>query len=272
MKKNCLFLIAAALFSAANMNPANATVPTDSLTTAVADTVAQQDSVVYHPTVIDYAKKLNNKEYFQVVRFADDGEILEISKVTGIGIEIFAGANYISREEHFSPEGGVGLRYDGKHLSYRANVALSYRQQNDESLDAGDHYFTYMASAALHVNLIYPRPWKNCLSLYGEAGYIFDQHKQLVDEVTDEDGQAYVRYVSHKGSGLLFGGGFEYRHNFFAKSHSLVVRAGAKVIPDAFWNVTKSNCFVEMSIGWVFGLKRGHWVSPNKKAAYKGRL
>ena len=271
MKKNSLFLIAAALFSAAIV-PAQATVPTDSLTTAVADTVAVNDSVVYHPTVVDYAKKLNNKEFFQVVRFADNGEILEISKVTGIGLEIDLGGNYITRENHFSPEAFIGFRYDGKHLSYRVSTGISYRLLNKESIDAGDKFFTYMANAALHVNVIYPKPWRNCLSLFGEVGYIFDQHKQLVDNVTDGDGQQYVRYVDHKGSGLAFGGGLEYRHNNFAKPHAFVVRAGVKVIPDAFWNVTKSNVFADVTIGWIFGLKRGHWVSPNKKAAMKGRL
>ena len=215
-------------------------------------------------------KLVNSLPNTHVIRYEDSKEILKSAEADGFGIEPFIGVAFA--DSSTAPMGGVNFRYDGKHLNYRLGAYVIDRKQNGESVDAGRHYLSYGATAALHVNLWYRGAHTNALSVFGEVGYLFGKHKKLVDEVPAEDADGtYLKTVSHTGSGLTYGGGLEWRHNFFTAGNSLNVRLGFRALPNTYWNDTNLDGEVFLQVGFTFGTGRHRFVNPNWKAVKSSR-
>lgn len=217
------------------------------------------------------SKLVNSLPNTHVIRYGDSKEILKYAEADGFGIEPFVGAFYT--DDKVAPQGGVNFRYDGKRFfSYRVGAYFLQRWQNDESMEAGKSYLSYGATAALHVNLLYRGAHINALSLYGELGYLFGKHKKFVDEQVPEDYEGTVlKSVSHKGSGLTYEGGIEWRHNFFATGNSLNIRIGGGVLPNTYWNDTDLKMGLKIQIGFTFGVNRHRFTSQSWKTVKSSR-
>lgn len=198
-------------------------------------------------------KRLEALPYIQAYQ-ASDGAILKSADSEGFGVEIFAGALYVLPEKYFTPEAGLSFRYDAKKVSYRVSASALTRQYNAESIEPGKRYWSYAADAAFHVNL-FNKGWHvNVLSLYGNVGYLYGRHRYAVEAETQEG--VWTTTVKHNGSGITFGGGLEYRCQFFATGNALTVRAGYKTLPNTYVNNTKLQGSVYIQLGFNFGCGR----------------
>ena len=199
-------------------------------------------------------QRLEDLPYIQAYQ-AEDGTILKAADCTGWGIEVFAGAGYMHAAPRFiTPEAGVSFRYDAKKVSYRVSASALWREYNAESIEPGKKYVSYSADAAFHVNLINKGWHVNVLSLYANIGYMYGQHRYAVNAETEEG--VWSTVVKHNGSGITYGGGLEYRAQFFATGNSLTIRAGYKTLPNTYVNNTHIEGMVYMSIGFNFGIGR----------------
>lgn len=198
-------------------------------------------------------QRLEELPYIQAYQ-AEDGSILKAADCTGWGIELFAGAGYMHADPYFTPEAGLSFRYDAKKVSYRVSASALWREYNAESIEPGKKYVSYSADAAFHVNLINKGWHVNVLSLYANIGYMYGQHRYAVKAEIEEGTWSTV--VKHNGSGITFGGGLEYRAQFFATGNALVLRAGYKTLPNTYVNNTHIEGMVYMSLGFNFGINR----------------
>ena len=199
-------------------------------------------------------QRLEDLPYIQAYQ-ATDGTVLKAADTEGFGVEIFAGAGYMHADNYFTPEAGLSLRYDAKKVSYRVSASALMRRYNAESIEPGKKYISYAADAAFHVNL-FNRGWHvNVLSLYANVGYMYGRHAYSVGEAEVENG-TLIQTVRHNGSGITFGGGLEYRCQFFATGNALVVRAGYKTLPNTYVNHTHVEGMAYVSIGFNFGCGR----------------
>lgn len=198
-------------------------------------------------------KRLEALPYIQAYQ-ASDGTVLKSADSEGFGVEIFAGAAYVLPEQYFTPEAGLSFRYDAKKVSYRVSASALTRQYNAESIEPGKRYWSYAADAAFHVNL-FNRGWHvNVVSLYGNVGYLYGRHRYAVETETSEG--VWTTTVKHNGSGITFGGGLEYRCQFFATGNALVIRAGYKTLPNTYVNDTRLQGSVYLQLGFNFGCGR----------------
>lgn len=202
----------------------------------------------------DVRQRLEALPYIQAFQ-ASDGTILKSADATGWGVEVFGGADYSVRADYFTPRGGVNVRYDAKKFSYRLGASLINREYNKEAETAEQRYLAYSALAGVNVNLFTSKNRVHVLSLYAEGGYLFGKHSYKVGE--EENGDAIiVKRVRHNGSGITYGGGIEYRAQFFATGNSLVFRAGYQNALSTFVNDTKQGGMIGVQIGWNFGIAR----------------
>jgi len=213
---------------------------------ATATATAQDNLTAYKE------QRLENMPYIQAYQ-TDEGEILKSADACGWGVEIFAGYNL--SETINSPVAGLSGRYDGKKVSYRLSVSAMTREYNDEAIEAGKRYFAYAAEGAFHVNLFNKGYHTNVLSLYATVGYIYGKHHYAVADIEVEDG-TIERSVRHNGSGLTYGGGIEYRRQFFATGNALAIRIGCQRLPDTWNNNTKDKVMYGATLGFNFGLGR----------------
>lgn len=199
-------------------------------------------------------QRLEALPYIQAFQ-ASDGTILRSADATGWGVELFGGGDYSLRADYFTPRGGLNLRYDGKKTSYRLGASVINREYNEEAETAEQRYLAYSALAAVNVNLFTSRNRVHVLALYVEGGYLFGKHSYKVGE-EETASQVIVKRVRHNGSGITYGGGIEYRAQFFATGNSLVFRAGYQNALSTFVNDTKQGGLVGVQIGWNFGIAR----------------
>lgn len=203
-------------------------------------------------------ERLENLPYVQAYQ-ASDGVVLKASDATGWGVELFGGANYSIAGEYFTPQAGLNIRYDAKKFSYRLGASLLSREYNTESDRAKQRYLAYAATAGININLFTSKDRVHVFALYAEGGYLFGKHTYKVgeQEISGEDGdQVIIKRVVHNGSGLVYGGGLEYRAQFFATGNALTLRAGYQQILSTFVNNTKQGGLVGIQLGWNFGIAR----------------
>ena len=198
-------------------------------------------------------QRLEDLPYIQAYQ-AEDGTVLKAADCVGWGVEIFAGAGYLHADPSFTPEAGLSFRYDAKKVSYRVSASALMRQYNAESVEPGKKYISYAADAAFHVNLLNKGWHVNVLSMYADIGYMYGRHRYAVEAETEEGTWSTV--VKHNGSGLTYGGGLEYRAQFFATGNALVVRAGYKTLPNTYVNNTHVEGMAYISLGFNFGCGR----------------
>lgn len=204
-------------------------------------------------TLYAYKKqRIENLPWIQAYQ-AEDGTILRAADCTGWGIEGFLG--YHATSGYQTPEGGISVRFDNKEFTYRLSASIFSRKYNSEAINAGKRYLSYAVDGAFHVNLYAGGFQENIVSVYGNVGYLYGQHRYEVGEAEVEEGTV-LKSIKHNGSGLTYGGGFEYCRNFFARGNSLRVRVGYKTLPNTFVNNTKINGTVYVQIGFTFGLTR----------------
>lgn len=199
-------------------------------------------------------QRLEALPYIQAYQ-ASDGVVLKAADATGWGVEIFGGGDYSLRADYFTPRAGLNLRYDGKKTSYRVGASIINREYNEEAETAKQRYLAYAATAGVNVNLFSSRNRVHVLALYVEGGYLFGKHSYKVGE-EENDSEIIVKRVKHNGSGITYGGGIEYRVQFFASGNALTFRAGYQNILDTFVNNTKQGGMVGVQIGWNFGIAR----------------
>ena len=199
-------------------------------------------------------QRLESLPYIQAYQ-ASDGVILKSADATGWGVELFGGADYSLRADYFTPRGGLNVRYDAKKLSYRLGASVINREYNEESELAGQRYLAYSALAGINVNLFTSRNRVHVLALYAEGGYLFGKHSYKVGE-EETDSEIIIKRVRHNGSGITYGGGLEYRVQFFATGNALTFRAGYQNALSTFVNDTKQGGLLGMQLGWNFGIAR----------------
>lgn len=200
-------------------------------------------------------QRLESLPYIQAYQL-DNGKIIKAADSEGWGIEVFAGYHY-AEEAYHSPEVGLSGRYDAKKVSYRVSVSALQREYNTEAVDAGDKYWSYAADGAFHVNLFNRGYHVNVLSVYGTVGYIYGKHRYAVGEQETADGTGTIlKTVKHNGSGVTYGGGIEYRRQFFATGNALSIRVGYRTLPNTYVNNTRIHGTVYAEIGFNFGCGR----------------
>lgn len=199
-------------------------------------------------------QRLESLPYIQAFQ-ASDGTILKSADATGWGLEIFGGGDYSLRADYFTPRGGINLRYDGKKTSYRLGASVINREYNEEAETAEQRYLAYSALAGVNVNLFTSKNRVHVLALYAEGGYLFGKHTYKVGE-EENDSEIIVKRVRHNGSGITYGGGIEYRAQFFATGNALVFRAGYQNTLDTFVNNTKQGGMIGVQLGFNFGIAR----------------
>ena len=199
-------------------------------------------------------QRLEALPYIQAYQ-ASDGTILRSADATGWGVELFGGADYSLRADYFTPRGGVNVRYDGKKFSYRLGASVINREYNEEAETAEQRYLAYSALAAVNVNLFTSRDRVHVFALYAEGGYLFGKHTYRVGEQETDDA-VVIKRVRHNGSGITYGGGIEYRVQFFASGNALTFRAGYQNTLDTFVNNTKQGGMIGVQLGFNFGIAR----------------
>lgn len=216
---------------------------------------AQENKVTSDNNLQSYKEeRLKNIPTVQAYQ-ASDGTILKGADAFGWGIEPFAGAAFVQEGEHFTPEAGLNVRYDAKRFGIRVGGSWLQRQFNAEAMNAGQTYNSYAADAAISLNLLSRGYYTNILNVYVQGGYLFGKHNYKVGEAQVEEG-TIVSKVKHNGSGITYGGGIEYRHQFFATGNSLNIRVGYKNVPNTFVNNTTHKGMFYAQIGFTFGVKR----------------
>ena len=203
-------------------------------------------------------ERLEQLPTFQAVRRTSDGFILKAADCVGFGMEVFGGGDYSLRAEYYTPRGGVNVRYDGKKTSYRLGASVINREYNEEADRAGQRYLAYAATAGLNINLFSSRNRVHVFALYAEGGYLFGKHSYKVgeEEIPDDAEMVIIKAVKHNGSGLVYGGGLEYRCQFFGSGNALTIRVGYQDALTTFVNNTKKSGLVGAQIGWNFGIHR----------------
>lgn len=199
-------------------------------------------------------QRLESLPYIQAFQ-ASDGTILKSADATGWGVELFGGGDYSLRADYFTPRGGINVRYDAKKFSYRLGASVINREYNEEAETAEQRYLAYSALAGVNVDLFTSKNRVHVLALYAEGGYLFGKHTYKVGE-EETDSQIIVKRVRHNGSGITYGGGIEYRVQFFATGNALAFRAGYQNALSTFVNNTKQGGLVGVQIGWNFGIAR----------------
>lgn len=199
-------------------------------------------------------QRLESLPYIQAYQ-ASDGVILKSADATGWGVEFFGGAEYSLRADYFTPRGGLNVRYDAKKFSYRLGASIINREYNEESELAGQRYLAYSALAGINVNLFTSRNRVHVFALYAEGGYLFGKHSYKVGE-EENDEAVIIKRVKHNGSGITYGGGIEYRVQFFATGNALAFRAGYQNALSTFVNNTKQGGMIGVQLGFNFGIAR----------------
>lgn len=199
-------------------------------------------------------QRLEALPYIQAFQ-ASDGTILKSADATGWGVELFGGADYSLRADYFTPRAGLNLRYDGKKTSYRLGASVINREYNEEAETAEQRYLAYSALAGVNINLFSSRNRVHVLALYAEGGYLFGKHSYKVGE-EENDEAVIIKRVKHNGSGITYGGGIEYRVQFFATGNALMIRAGYQNTLDTFVNNTKQGGMIGVQLGFNFGIAR----------------
>lgn len=199
-------------------------------------------------------QRLESLPYIQAYQ-ASDGTILKSADATGWGVEIFGGGDYSLRADYFTPRGGLNLRYDGKKTSYRLGASVINREYNEEAETAEQRYLAYSALAAVNINLFTSKNRVHVLAIYAEGGYLFGKHSYKVGE-EENDSEIIVKRVKHNGSGITYGGGIEYRAQFFASGNALTFRAGYQNALSTFVNNTKQGGMIGVQLGFNFGIAR----------------
>ena len=199
-------------------------------------------------------QRLESLPYIQAYQ-ASDGTILRSADATGWGVELFGGGDYSLRANYFTPRGGINVRYDGKKTSYRLGASVINREYNEEAETAEQRYLAYSALAGVNVNLFSSRNRMHVLALYAEGGYLFGKHSYKVGE-EENDEAVIIKRVKHNGSGITYGGGIEYRVQFFATGNALMIRAGYQNTLDTFVNNTKQGGMIGVQLGFNFGIAR----------------
>lgn len=199
-------------------------------------------------------QRLESLPYIQAFQ-ASDGTILKSADATGWGVELFGGGDYSLRADYFTPRAGINVRYDAKKFSYRLGASLINREYNEEAENAEQRYLAYSALAGVNVNLFTSRNRVHVFALYAEGGYLFGKHSYKVGE-EENDEAVIVKRVRHNGSGITYGGGIEYRTQFFATGNALTFRAGYQNTLDTFVNNTKQGGMIGVQLGFNFGIAR----------------
>ena len=199
-------------------------------------------------------QRLESLPYIQAFQ-ASDGTILKSADATGWGVELFGGGDYSLRAEYYTPRAGLNVRYDGKKTSYRLGASVINREYNEEAETAEQRYLAYSALAAVNINLFTSKNRVHVLAIYAEGGYLFGKHSYKVEE-EENDSEIIVRRVKHNGSGITYGGGIEYRVQFFATGNALMIRAGYQNTLDTFVNNTKQGGMIGVQLGFNFGIAR----------------
>ncbi len=199
-------------------------------------------------------QRLESLPYIQAYQ-TSDGVILKSADATGWGVELFGGGDYSLRADYFTPRGGLNVRYDGKKTSYRLGASVINREYNEEAETAEQRYLAYSALAGVNVNLFTSKNRVHVLALYAEGGYLFGKHTYKVGE-EENDSEIIVKRVRHNGSGITYGGGIEYRAQFFASGNALTFRVGYQNALSTFVNNTKRGGLVGIQLGWNFGIAR----------------
>lgn len=246
MKKINIFAIAATLF--------------------VSNLAAQAQNFTIHKSEVgdsvmnSYEKqRLEDLPWIQAFQ-AEDGTILKAADATGWGVEGYMGYHFVTG--YSTPELGLSVRFDNKRVSYRLSASALSRKYNSEAIDAGKRYLSYAVDGAFHINLYAGGYHENVLSVYGNIGYIYGQHRYYVGEAEIEEG-TIATSVKHNGSGVTYGGGVEYRRNFFATGNSLAFRAGYKTLPNTYVNDTRIHGTFYVQVGFTFGIKRNKVSAKN---------
>ena len=203
-------------------------------------------------------ERLEQLPTFQAVRRTSDGFILRAADCVGFGMEVFGGGDYSLRADYYTPRGGVNVRYDGKKTSYRLGASVINREYNEEADRAGQRYLAYAATAGLNINLFTSRNRVHVFALYAEGGYLFGKHSYKVgeEEIPDDAEMVIIKAVKHNGSGLVYGGGLEYRCQFFGSGNALTVRVGYQDALTTFVNNTRKSGLVGAQLGFNFGIHR----------------
>ena len=84
---------------------------------------------------------------------------------------------------------------------------------------------------------------------------MFGKHNYKVGEAEVEEGTVLTS-VRHNGSGLTWGGGLEYRAQFFATGSAMTVRLGYKNVPNTYVNNTEHNSVLYAQVGFNIGCGR----------------
>lgn len=242
MKKINIFAIAATLF--------------------VSNLAAQAQNFTIHKSevgdsVLNLYKEqcMENMDWMQGYT-AQDGTPLKFANATGFGAEAYMGYHFVTG--YSTPELGVSVRYDNKKVSYRVSASILSRKYNSEAIEAGKRYLSYAVDGAFHINLYAGGYHENVVSVYGNVGYIYGQHRYYVGEAEIEEG-TIATSVKHNGSGVTYGGGVEYRRNFFATGNSLSFRAGYKTLPNTYVNDTRIHGTFYVQVGFTFGIARNRF-------------
>lgn len=205
-------------------------------------------------------------QYYQ----RDDGTIVKAAQSEGWGLELGVGyvytfGNAYSRGVH-SPLIELSPRYDARWVSVRAEIGALMRERHMEDIEAGAPYIAFATDFAFHVNLWNDRlPFNegfnnHVVSLYGSIGYMFDQHRTEVGILIDDDRNLYQLIEEHRASGLTYGFGVEYQWRIHAFGNGLILRLGAKNIPQSFVEHTERQWQLSASVSFNIGINRNRFA------------
>lgn len=227
----------------------------------VSGTILSDEEEEVSKNLLPFSRKLAKNLPFPQAYQSEDLTVLKSANAWGSGLEVFAGGNWFMDGEYLTPEIGLGFRFDEELGSLRVATSLLSRQYNAEAISAGKRYLSYSADVAGHVNVFKSGYRTNVLNVFVSAGYLFGKHNYQVGEAEVEEG-TILTSVRHNGSGITFGGGLEYRAQFFATGNALTIRVGYKNVPNTYVNNTKHNGMVYAQVGFNLGIKRSR-VRPS---------
>lgn len=199
----------------------------------------------------------------------EDGTVVKSAQSEGWGVECGLGYSYMwgnawSNGAH-SPMFEIAPRYDGRWISFRTEIGLLMRKRHNEDLKPEDPYLSFYTDLAFHVNLWNDQEPFNAgfnnhvISLYGSVGYMYDQHRSEVGVLVDEEKNLYEAIEEHRASGVTYGFGLEYQWRIHAMGNALILRVGAKNVPQSFVGHTESQWQLEAKLAVNIGIKRNRY-------------
>lgn len=227
----------------------------------VSGTILSDEEEEVSKNLLPFSRKLAKNLPFPQAYQAEDLTVLKSANAWGSGLEAFVGGSWFMDGEYFTPEIGLGFRLDEELGSLRVTTSVLSRQYNAEAISAGKKYLSYTADVAGHINLLKSGYRTHILNVFVSAGYMFGKHNYKVGEAEVEEG-TILTSVRHNGSGITFGGGLEYRAQFFATGNAMTIRVGYKNVPNTYVNNTKHNGMVYAQVGFNLGIKRSR-VRPS---------